>query len=197
MVHNIIIGIIATISIITAIWVVMGLLKGKKATTKEVVATPAKTVIHRIHRPKFSIIPSTPEDIREKEVDKLLNKKNLSYEEQLFIYEYLLETGKEKWRYIKGYEGYYRINTYGVVESCRYDRLMEPTMLKNGAYAVSLTVDGEHKFCSLHRLVAETFIPNPSGVLRVKPKDGNYSNCDVRNLEWYKKDVPAKVSLAA
>ena len=195
--HIIIIGVIATISIVTAIQVVTGLLKGKKATTKEVIATPAKTVIHRQPRPKFSIIHSTPEDTREKEVDKLLKKKNLSYEEQLFIYEYLLETGKEKWRYIKGYEGYYRINTYGVIESCRYDRLIEPYESKNGYYVVGLCVGAKHKNYRLHRLVAETFIPNPSNPLRVMPKDGNYSNCDVRNLEWYKKDAPAKVSLAA
>ena len=50
-----ILGVIVTITIITAIWAVMELLKGKKNTTKEAVASPVKTVIHRKPRPKFSI----------------------------------------------------------------------------------------------------------------------------------------------
>ena len=108
-----------------------------------------------------------------------------------------METGKEKWRYIKGYEGYYRINTYGVIESCRYDRLIEPSVRKCGAYTVGLSVGSVVKGYCVHKLVAETFIPNPSGAHTVKPQDGNYSNCDVRNLMWYKTGVPAKAALAA
>ena len=192
-----ILGVIVTITIITAIWAVMELLKGKKNTTKEAVASPVKTVIHRKPRPKFSIVPSSPADVREKEVDKLLKKKDLTYAEKSYIYEFLLETGKEKWRYIKGYEGYYRINTYGVIESCRYGRLIEPCKHKDGVYTVGLSVGAKHKYYCLHRLVADTFIPNPYGAHIVKHKDGNHSNCDVRNLAWYNKGNHTKVAHAA
>ena len=193
---SIIIGVIAIISIISAFCAVMNLLKVEKVITKE--ETPAKeTVPHRPTNPKSSLIPSHADDDREKKVDRLLKKRNLSLSERQFIYDFLMETGKEKWRDIKGYEGYYRINTYGVIESCRYGRLIEPSMSKGGAYAVGLSVGSVVKNYRVHKLVAETFIPNPSYAYSVRPLDGNYSNCDVRNLMWYKTGAPAKDALAA
>lgn len=144
-----------------------------------------KEVARRQAHPKFTVIPSSPEDEREKVVDRLLKRKNLSLAEQKYIYDFLVDTGKEKWRYIKGYEGFYRINTYGMVESCRYNkRYLDPVKNPNGSYHVCFSVGREIKGHCIHKLVAETFIPNPSVAVSVRPKDGNYSNCDVRNLEW-------------
>ena len=37
---------------------------------------------------------------------------------------------------------------------------------------------------SLHRLVAEAFLPNPQGKPHVNHKDGNKKNCAAKNLEW-------------
>ena len=49
---------------------------------------------------------------------------------------------------------------------------------------VSLFVDGEIKTESVHRLIAETFIPNPNNLPMVNHKDENKLNNNVDNLEW-------------
>ena len=68
---------------------------------------------------------------------------------------------------------------------------------EDGVYTVGLSVGAKHKYYCLHRLVADTFIPNPYGAHIVKHKDGNHSNCDVRNLAWYNKGNHTKVAHAA
>ena len=49
---------------------------------------------------------------------------------------------------------------------------------------VLLWKNGRRKMKYLHRLVAETFIPNPENLPEVNHKDGNKSNNCVDNLEW-------------
>ena len=49
---------------------------------------------------------------------------------------------------------------------------------------VGLINDGERKSYSVHRLVAETFIPNPNNLPQVNHKDENKLNNNVDNLEW-------------
>jgi hypothetical protein len=39
----------------------------------------------------------------------------------------------------------------------------------------------------VHRLVAETFIPNPDNLPYIKHKDGNKENNRADNLEWVSK----------
>lgn len=50
--------------------------------------------------------------------------------------------------------------------------------------SVNLTKDGVTKTYSVHRLVAEAFIPNPSGLPCVNHKDESRDNNSVDNLEW-------------
>lgn len=86
---------------------------------------------------------------------------------------------------IKGFDGY-KISEEGVVVSFKRKT---PKILK------SFLVDGKYKchrlrsngktFSKLtHRLVADTFIKNPSGKPEVNHKDGNPLNNHVNNLEW-------------
>ncbi len=152
-----------------------------------------KVVKRRISLPKYTSVPSNPEDEREKMVDYLLKRKNLTLDERQYIYDFLMETGKEKWRYIEGYWGYYRISSTGLVESCRRHNYMDPS-LNNGRYQVLLSINRATKGVSIHRVVAQTFIPNPDGAISVVPKDGDYRHCDVRNLMWKPRAITSKTA---
>ena len=152
-----------------------------------------KVVKRRISLPKYTSVPSNPEDEREKMVDYLLKRKNLTLDERQYIYDFLMETGKEKWRYIEGYWGYYRISSTGLVESCRRHNYMDPS-LNNGRYQVILSINRATKGVSIHRVVAQTFIPNPDGAISVVPKDGDYRHCDVRNLMWKPRAITSKTA---
>ena len=55
---------------------------------------------------------------------------------------------------------------------------------KTGTCQVQLTKDGVHYHKSIHRLVAEAYIPNLENKPEVNHKDGNRSNNFVTNLEW-------------
>ncbi len=106
----------------------------------------------------------------------------------------------EKWKDVKhfGMEKFYRISTFGRVfsKSRVIERNGKPAVLKgrmlkirvpkrNKYYAtVGLCRNGVVHSMYLHRLIAETFIPNPKNKPEVNHKDGNRRNNHVSNLEW-------------
>ena len=57
---------------------------------------------------------------------------------------------------------------------------------RHGYVRVKITFDGrkDNRLVSIHRLVANAFIPNPDHKPDVNHIDGNKSNNDVSNLEW-------------
>jgi DNA-binding XRE family transcriptional regulator len=57
-----------------------------------------------------------------------------------------------------------------------------PAKIYNNNGYCSVYVDG-HSYLA-HRLIAESFIPNPDGKPQVNHKDGNKRNNAVSNLEW-------------
>ena len=73
----------------------------------------------------------------------------------------------------------YYIDKYGLVYNDNGDRLKQ-SMVGSGYMCVVLT----GKRCYVHRLVAQTFIPNPDNKPNVNHKDGNRLNNHVDNLEW-------------
>lgn len=106
---------------------------------------------------------------------------------------------KEIWKDINGYEHLYQISNFGRVKSlerkvywgCNYktcrnekERLLNYIKDKNGYLRCSLHKDGKQRNYSVHRLVAETFIPNLEGKPEVNHIDGNKKNNRVTNLEW-------------
>ena len=66
---------------------------------------------------------------------------------------------------IPGYEGKYKINESGIVIN-KNGHVMR-TAVSNSGYLRTALIDpvtGERKNKSIHRLVAETFIPNPDNL---------------------------------
>lgn len=97
----------------------------------------------------------------------------------------------EEWRPVKGYDGRYEVSNFFNVKSLNYRRtgkakLLETHTDENGYIKVSLCENGKRKHCSVHRLVAEAFIPNPDNkeqVDHIIPLSNGGTN-EVWNLRW-------------
>lgn len=99
----------------------------------------------------------------------------------------------EIWKDVVGYEGLYQVSNLGQVRTvgrtdCRghyyKSKLLSTEIMKKGYPRVSLCSYGKIVKRMIHRLVAETFIPNPNNLPEVNHKDGDKSNNSVLNLEW-------------
>ena len=82
---------------------------------------------------------------------------------------------------IAGFEGRYAVNTDGYVWSHKRKKYLKPRYTKKGYARVHLGINTDYY---VHRLVAETFIPNPYNLPEVNHIDGNKLNNDFSNLEW-------------
>ena len=92
---------------------------------------------------------------------------------------------------ISGYSRYLIDSENGNVYSntkCKQMYLLKTFTKPDGYLAVSLWDDSvlnrKRKTFLVHRLVAETFIPNPKNKPTVNHIDGNKKNNNVNNLEW-------------
>ena len=77
-------------------------------------------------------------------------------------------TDIEIWRDIKDYEGLYQVSNWGRFKNLNYrntgkERLKNPSKDVGGYLVINLRKNNETKTCYVHRLVAETFLPNPEG----------------------------------
>ena len=99
------------------------------------------------------------------------------------------------------YEGLYKVSNLGKILSLNYRNtgkadLMNTGKRKDGYLQVQLSKNKERKNCYVHRLVAETFLPNPDNLPEVNHKDEDKTNNFVflnedgtvnkkkSNLEW-------------
>ena len=89
----------------------------------------------------------------------------------------------EIWKDIRGYEGLYSINNYGVIMS-KTGRIKKTSISNSGYHMVMLFKNCKHDNRYIHRLVAESFIPNPDNKPQVNHVDEYKSNNHVSNLEW-------------
>ena len=92
----------------------------------------------------------------------------------------------EHWKEIAGYEGLYEVSDQGRVKSLNFgkERILKPRKNTVGYLGVGLRKDGQRKFLLVHRLVAESFIPNPNNLETVNHKDEVKTNNVADNLEW-------------
>ena len=108
----------------------------------------------------------------------------------------------EIWVDIKDYEGLYQvsnlgriktlprikrnfnINTKQLEEIVLPEKIRKPQLTKYGYYRVGLTKSHKQIYYSVHRLVAEAFIPNPENLPQINHKDENKLNNEINNLEW-------------
>lgn len=93
---------------------------------------------------------------------------------------------------IVGFEGLYyfddnyNIHSYDKMAGFRHSKskLLSVGVDKDGYRTVTLSREGIGKIYRIHRLIAQTFIPNPNNLPCVNHKDGNKSNNHPSNLEW-------------
>src|SRR4051794_24589432 len=86
---------------------------------------------------------------------------------------------------IKGFEGLYAADNIGKIWGYRQRKYLKPWLIGHGYETVSLYREPRknEKFL-VHRLIAQTFIPNPDNLREVNHKDSNRLNNQLKNLEW-------------
>ena len=91
----------------------------------------------------------------------------------------------ENWRFIKENNDY-MVSDHGRIMSLKkpQKKILSSSLLHNGYEAIYIYQKGIHAARYVHRLVAETFIPNPKKLPQVNHLDGNTLNNHVSNLEW-------------
>ena len=105
----------------------------------------------------------------------------------------------EEWRPVSEFPERYEVSNFGNLRS--KDRVQENSSgpiqhyksfpikanIHRGYYRVRLCIDRKKFSRNIHRLVADTWIPNPDGKKEVNHIDGNKLNNCVTNLEWVTK----------
>lgn len=89
----------------------------------------------------------------------------------------------EIWKYINGYEGLYEISNKGRVRNAE-GRILKARTQNKGYFYVTLHSNHKERKFTIHRLVAEAFIPKINGFNQVNHINGNKKDNSVENLEW-------------
>lgn len=96
---------------------------------------------------------------------------------------------QEIWKSVIGYEDKYQVSNFGRIKSRNYNHTKEEKILKlstdnKGYLTVTLWSNDKGKTYKVHRIVADTFIPNNYNLPCVNHKDENKQNNHIKNLEW-------------
>ena len=89
-----------------------------------------------------------------------------------------------KWKILKENENY-SINEKGEIKNNITKKILSPSINKDsGYYQIDLWKNNKSRKYTLHRLVANNFIPNLENKPTVDHIDGNRLNNDISNLRW-------------
>lgn len=120
---------------------------------------------------------------------------------------------KEIWKDVKNFEGIYQISTLGRVKRLeetkdfnhisgkklnyiKKEKILKSSINNKGYLQVCLTKNNKKHTKKIHRLVAESFIPNPNNLSQINHKDKNKQNNNITNLEWCGCEYNVNYSLA-
>lgn len=90
----------------------------------------------------------------------------------------------EIWKDIEGYEGLYQVSNFGRVKRVTTGRILKGGKDRGGYLRITLCKNGVTSTKTIHRLVAQAFIPNPENKPEVNHIDENKTNNNVLNLDW-------------
>lgn len=91
-----------------------------------------------------------------------------------------------EFRKLKSLKMLYEVNEHGVVRNVKSKKIVEGYVEKNGYVRIKFENKclGPIVRTTVHRLVAEAFIPNPDNKPEVNHIDSNRANNEASNLEW-------------
>ena len=105
----------------------------------------------------------------------------------------------EIWKPIPSYEGFYEASDLGRIRSVahvtkhprngsmplnRMGKIRKPRYDKNGYAVINLSKDGKIKTHKVHRLIAQTFVPNPHNYDQIDHINCKVYDNRVENLRW-------------
>ena len=108
----------------------------------------------------------------------------------------------EEWKDIEGWENKYQVSNMGRIKSVErqvevyspkkngtfiktfYEKLLKPRRSSNNYQNITLYKDGKTYCYTIHRLVANAFIPNINNLEEINHMDGDKTNNSIYNLEW-------------
>ncbi|WP_299988767.1 NUMOD4 domain-containing protein [uncultured Pontibacter sp.] len=105
-------------------------------------------------------------------------------------------TVNEVWVDIPGYDGDYQVSNIGRVKSLKKkERILKPTINRDGYLVLGLCKNGINKGYTLAQLVAQSFVSNPKKLSRVSHLSGDKLDNRASNLVW-REMPPVNIILA-
>lgn len=99
-----------------------------------------------------------------------------------------MSINRVRWKWVPGFEGLYMVSNAGEImgtpKKTSPGHILATTVKKTGYVHACLSKDGKKHHVSVHRVVAQAFIPNPHFKPEVNHKNGDRSDNRAENLEW-------------